>query len=173
MIVRVYKTGLFSVFAHDHEIRAPISDGIIRIAPDPSVEFAVPVAKMTIVDPELGQSKRAEVQSTMLGPKVLDADRYPEIRFRSLRAESGAGNQWVIDGELSIRDHSRPLRVLAKEGSDGHYRGSVKINQKDYGIQPVSLAGGTIQVKAEIQIEFDVVPEESSEGPASPSNRRP
>jgi polyisoprenoid-binding protein YceI len=171
MTVRVYKAGLFSIFAHDHEIRAPISSGIIRIAPAPGVEFAVPVAKMTVVDPDLDRSKRAEVQSTMLGPKVLDADRYPEIRFRSLHAESSAANQWAIDGELSIHDHSRPLRVMANEGSDGHYRGSVMINQKDYGIQPVSLAGGTIQVKAEIQIEFDVVREESPEGP--PANKQP
>ncbi len=112
-----------------------------------------------MLDPELDGEKRAEVQSTMLGPKVLEAERYPEIRFRSTRAETHGAGKWVVAGELSIRDRTRPVRVTAEEGSDQHYRGTVTIRQKDFGIQPISLAGGTIKVKDEIRIEFDLVPQ--------------
>jgi polyisoprenoid-binding protein YceI len=157
--VRVYKAGLFSVFAHDHEIRAPISGGSITVSPNPGVEFAVPTGKMVVLDPDLGSDKRAEVQSTMLGPQVLDAERYPEIRFRSTEAESSSGKKWTVKGQLSIRDRTRPVQVVAQQGSGAGYRGAVRISQKDFGIQPISLAGGTIKVKDEIQIEFEIVPE--------------
>ena len=157
--VRVYKAGLFSVFAHDHEIRAAISAGSVTLSPGPAVEFSVSASKMVVLDPELDSDKRAEVQSTMLGPKVLASERYPEIHFRSTRAESGGGGKWSVEGELTIRGQTRPVRVTAEEGGDGHYRGAVKINQKDFGIQPISLAGGTIKVKDEIRIEFEIVPQ--------------
>jgi polyisoprenoid-binding protein YceI len=167
LIVRVYPTGLFSVFAHDHEIRAPISHGSITLSPRPGVEFTVPTAKMVVLDPKLGRDKRAEVQMTMLGPKVLDVERYPEIRFRSLRAQSSSPGKWVVEGELSIRDRTRPVQVMAMEGNDGNYRGAVTIRQKDYGIQPISLAGGTVKVKDAIRIEFEIARRQEPPPPAA------
>jgi polyisoprenoid-binding protein YceI len=157
--VRVYKAGLLSVFAHDHEIRAAISAGSVTLSPGPAVEFSVPTSKMVVLDPELDSDKREEVQSTMLGPKVLDSKRYPEIHFRSTRAENSGGGKWSVEGELTIRGQTRPVRVTAEEGGDGRYRGTVKIKQRDFGIQPISLAGGTIKVKDEIRIEFEIVPQ--------------
>ena len=160
--VRVYKAGLFSAFAHDHEIHAPISAGNITLSPSPGVEFTVPAGKMVVLDRELDSGKRAEVQSTMLSPKVLDAERYPEIHFRSTRAESSAGGKWTVQGELTIREQTHPVRVTAEEGTDGRYRGAVQISQKDFGIQPISLAGGTVKVKDEIRIEFEIAPQSRS-----------
>ncbi|MGE0407122.1 MAG: YceI family protein [Candidatus Korobacteraceae bacterium] len=155
--VRVFKTGLFSVFAHDHEIRAPLSAGSITLAPNASVEFVVPTAKMVVLDPKLAADKRAEVQETMLGPKVLDVQRYPEIRFRTTQANAAGQGRWIVDGELTIRQETHPVRVTAEVAEDGSYRGAINIRQKDFGIQPISLAGGTIKIKDEIRIEFRVV----------------
>jgi hypothetical protein len=39
---------------------------------------------------------------------------------------------------------------------DGRYRGEAKIQQRDFGIEPIRVAGGTIQVKDELKIEFDI-----------------
>src|SRR5438105_8760426 len=78
LTVRAFKTGLFSGFAHDHEISAPISKGFIDDSAAAKVDFIVEVGNMKVLDQKLPADKRAEVQQTMLGESVLDAKRYPE-----------------------------------------------------------------------------------------------
>ena len=39
----------------------------------------------------------------------------------------------------------------------GHYKGSTSLKQSDFGITPISIAGGTVKVKDEITIDFDIV----------------
>jgi polyisoprenoid-binding protein YceI len=47
--------------------------------------------------------------------------------------------------------------VLAEvTGEPGHYRGSATVRQTDFGIKPVSVAGGTIKVKDEVRVEFEI-----------------
>jgi hypothetical protein len=41
--------------------------------------------------------------------------------------------------------------------SDGRYRGETRLRQTDFGIKPIRIAGGTVSVKDELKIEFDIV----------------
>ena len=84
MTVRVFKSGLFSAFGHDHEISAPIRQGTVNET-DRSVELVVDARKMRVMDKDVSEKDRAEIQETMLGPKVLDTAQFPEIRFHSTR----------------------------------------------------------------------------------------
>jgi YceI-like domain len=152
--VRVFKSGLFSAFAHDHEISAPIVRGTVLQSPQPSVELVFDARRLRVLDPGLAPDKRAEVQKTMLGPQVLDSERFPEITFRSSSVQR-LGGGWRVQGEMTIHGQTRPVTVeVAEAGS--RYRGSVALRQRQFGIQPVSIAGGTVKVKDEIKIEFDV-----------------
>jgi hypothetical protein len=36
------------------------------------------------------------------------------------------------------------------------YRGSARLKQTDFGITPVTVAGGTVKVKDEVKIEFEI-----------------
>jgi hypothetical protein len=38
----------------------------------------------------------------------------------------------------------------------GHYVGTSTLKQREFGITPVSIAAGTVKVKDELQIEFDI-----------------
>ena len=38
----------------------------------------------------------------------------------------------------------------------GHYVGSARIKQTEFGIKPVKVAGGTVKVKDELHIDFDI-----------------
>src|SRR5437016_10527588 len=67
LTVRAFKSGLFSGFAHDHDISAPISSGSIDNSAAGRVEFTVEVSSMKVLDPKLEPDKRTEVQQTMLG----------------------------------------------------------------------------------------------------------
>ena len=156
LTVRVFKAGLFSAFGHNHEIRAPIVRGFFDESEgSPSVELEVDAKQLQALDPDLSDKDRSEVQQTMLGPSVLDAAKFPEIRFRSLAIEKTAAGKWRVHGDLTVHGQTHP--VLAEvNGEPGHYRGSAAVRQTDFGIKPVSVAGGTIKVKDEVRVEFEV-----------------
>ena len=156
LTIHVYKSGLLSAFADNHIIRAPIADGRIGEEGTLAVELTVHAAQMTVLDPTLSLDKRAEVQARMHGPEVLDSGRYPDIRFSSTRVEPDGSSQWHVTGDLTLHGVSRPLTFVAML-RDGHFRGAVSIRQRDFGIQPISIVGGTVKVKDELRIEFDIV----------------
>ena len=157
MTAKVGKSGLFSPFGHNHEIRAPITEGAVHTSSPASVELRVDARRMQVLDPDLSAKDRAEVQKTMLSAAVLDSERFPEIRFVSRAiAVASAENGYRVTGELTLHGVTQPARMDVRE-HDGHYTGSVKLKQTQFGMKPVTVAGGTVKVKDEVEIVFDVV----------------
>jgi hypothetical protein len=155
LTVYVYKSGLFSLFADDHVITAPVASGSISEQPPLSIELAVNAAALTVTDPDLSPDRRADVQARMLGPEVLDAAAFPQIRFASASIEPAGDNQWKVIGRLTIRGRSQPISFAAAS-RNGVYRGEVTISQRDFGIDPIRIAGGTVKVKNEVKIRFEI-----------------
>ena len=91
----------------------------------------------------------------MLGADVLDVNRFPEIRFTSAQAEATNGG-WTVRGELQLHGQIHPVTATVQHQGN-HYRGSVHLKQTEFGITPVTVAGGTVKVKDEVTIDFDVV----------------
>jgi len=81
--IRVFKSGAFSAFAHDHEVEAPIEEGKVDSSAHASVQLRVDSRKMRVLDPDTAADKRAEIQHTMLSDKVLDVEKFPEISYQS------------------------------------------------------------------------------------------
>jgi polyisoprenoid-binding protein YceI len=156
LTVLVYKSGLFSAFADDHIIRAPIATGSISADGPLAVEISVRSATLTVLDPKLSPDKRAEVQTRMLGPEVLDSARFPDITFTSTKIEPAGADRWSVTGRVTIRGTTRPV-AFSVTRQDTRYRGTVTLKQTDFGIKPISIAGGTVKVKDELKIEFDIV----------------
>ena len=155
LTVRVYKSGLFSAFAHNHEIRAAIQRGEVINSDHPSVELSVEAASLQVKDPDVSLKDRGEIQKTMEGPEVLDVGRYPAIHFRSSSVQKTNATHWKIRGELELHGQTRPMSVDVEE-INGHYKGSAILSQKDFGIAPIRIAGGAVKVKDEVKIEFDI-----------------
>jgi len=153
--VRVFKSGFFSGFAHDHEIAAPLSSGAVDAAAL-SVEVHFDARKMTVLDPDVSPSDRAKVQETMLSDKVLDAQRYPEIAFVSRSVKASGTNAYAVEGDLTLHGVTHSITVPVSFAG-GHYTGSVKLKQTDFGIVPIKLFGGSVKVKDLVEISFDVV----------------
>ena len=85
LTVHVYKSGVLSAFGHNHEIAAPIAAGAVD-ASVRTVELRVESRALQVRDPEVSESDRTKIQTTMLGPDVLDSARNPEIAFKSTSA---------------------------------------------------------------------------------------
>jgi polyisoprenoid-binding protein YceI len=155
MTVRVFKSGLFSAFGHEHEISAPIQAGSFTEG-NPSVELAVDARQMRVMDKDVSDKDRAEIQQTMLGPTVLDSEKFLEIRFRSTQVDRLGESKWIVHGDLTIHGQTQPVKVDV-EGQNGHYRGSAEVKQKDFGITPITVGGGAVKVKNELRVEFEIV----------------
>ena len=156
LTVLVYKAGLFSALADNHVLNAPIASGTIATTPTPTIELVVNAAELVPLDPDLDQSKRAEVRTRMLGAEVLDTSRFPTITFVSTAIEAAGSDQWKVSGSLTIHGVTKTVTFPVAR-SDGRYRGETRVRQTDFGIKPIRIAGGTVSVKDELKIEFDIV----------------
>jgi len=153
--VHVNKAGVFRAFGDDHEVRAPIKTGSVDDGSTAVVDLVIDASQMRVLDQGLSDTDRREVQERMLGPQVLDVAQYPEIRFRSTSIDRTAGG-WRVTGQLTLHGATRPI-VVAVTNERGHYRGTAAFRQTNFGITPVSVAGGTVKVKDEVSIDFDIV----------------
>jgi polyisoprenoid-binding protein YceI len=167
--VRVYKSGFFSAFAHDHTIAAPLASGRLDPA-QRSVELRFKTQEMKVLDPGVSDSERAEIERTMKSDKILDIERFPEITFVSSAVESSAADLYRVRGQLALHGTTQPVD-LPVSFSRGHYSGSVKLKQTDFGITPIRLAGGTVKVKDVIEIIFDIVPVAGNQRAAAVSDQ--
>jgi len=155
--IHAFKAGLFSAFAHDHVVAAPIAEGWIDTTGTLGVELRFSAADLRVLDPGLSPGKRAEVQKTMEGPEVLDVARHRDVLFRSASVDPAGENRWAVEGTLTLHGEARPVRAQVRL-EDGRYRGTVTIRQREFKITPVSLLGGAVRVKDEVRVEFEIVP---------------
>ena len=146
--IHVGKAGLFSAAGHEHEVSAPTAAGAIDDSQASHVWLRIEAAKLTVL-PEKDQEA---VQSTMQ-TSVMESAKFPEIRFESTSIRKIDNEKWTITGNLTLhgRTNSMTFDVLDKAGT---YLGQARIKQTDFGIQPISVAGGTIKVLNEVKIDF-------------------
>ena len=154
MTVYVYKQGLFSFAADNHEIDAPIVAGSVDSATH-AVELTVDATKMKVLDPKLAANRRAQVQSNMTGPDVLDVAKYPKIEFRSTKVASD-GQHWDVSGDLTLHGQTHPIVIQVVSSDASHFTGSVMVRQSDFGITPIRILGGTVTVKNDVKVEFAI-----------------
>jgi polyisoprenoid-binding protein YceI len=153
LTIHVGKTGAFSALGHEHEVRAPIQSGKVNKGSRPAVELVVDAEALRVIGKDDSEKDRAEAQETMLGPEVLDSERYHEIVFKSAGAAFAGQQRSILRGNLTLHGHTRPVTVQVML-KDGHYTGGTTVKQTDFGIKPPGKAG--IRPKDEVRIEFDV-----------------
>jgi polyisoprenoid-binding protein YceI len=154
LLIHVSKTGVFSGFADNHEVEARIAKGTLD-AKSGQLKLAVDSRQMQVLDPQLPPDKRRQVQERMQGPEVLDSTHFPEIIFESTHVEHDQEGSVVVNGRLSLHGTTKPISLVAHQ-KNGRYAGTFVLKQRDFGIIPISIAGGTVKVKDELAIDFDI-----------------
>ncbi len=167
--VRALVGGLLSsVAGHDHTIAirdfygaAQFTYGSVTPA---SLQFTIRADSLAVTD-KVSESDRNKIQTTMRN-EVLDVNSYPEITFKSTeitatRVEEGK-YETRITGDLTLHGTTRQLTINAFVtfyATSLHADGQFALRQTEYGIRPVSVAGGTIKVKDELKFSFHIVAE--------------
>ena len=153
MTVSVYKEGIFSFAADNHEVAAPLIAGSYNDE-DKSVEVTVDATRMQVQDPP---SRRDQVQANMVGPDVLDVHKYPTIVFRSTQIRASDSSHWNVSGDLTLHGQTHPIDFDVTPTSATGFSGTAVIRQTNFGITPIKIAGGTVRVKDDVKVSFDVV----------------
>ena len=162
--IELGRAGLLKAFGDDHLIR--VTDYRCEVSLDEqtpaksAISLTIRTQSLEVTDPGLAAEKRAEVQRRMQGPEVLDVARYPEIKFVSRRLTPAGNQRFRVEGDLRIRDSTRPVAfevTFAPEAGVRHVSGEARVRQTDFGIQPVSAGAGTVKVKDEMKIVFHIL----------------
>jgi polyisoprenoid-binding protein YceI len=154
--VHVSKRGVFGFFGDDHDINGPILNGSYD-GDSQTVDVTVDAASLRVLDPKLSLQNRNDVQANMVGPEVLDVAHYPAIHFSSKQAAVSGSNRSKIEGDLTLHGQTHPVTLQVTKTDEQHFTGSATFRQTAFGITPIRVAGGTISVKDEVTVDFEIV----------------
>ena len=107
-------------------------------------------------DPKIDAKDQATIQ-THMEEMTLETTKFPEITFRSSRAQKLADGQWKVDGDLSLHGVTKAVSLTVKQTGESYTTHTV-LKQTDFGITPISIGGGMIKVKNEVEIDFQIFP---------------
>jgi polyisoprenoid-binding protein YceI len=166
--MHVGKTGIGSFAGHDHNIFAPSLQGEVNADLEDlgksTVEVLFNARAMECSAEGEPDGDAPKVTQAMRGPHVLNAARFPVIRFRSQKVSgkklSATSYQLEVEGELSLHGTTKPVVVPLKvevQGSTLTADGKVTLKQTDYGIKPTTAAGGLVQVEDEVPVTLHIV----------------
>lgn len=170
----VFRAGPMARLGHNHVVQAKNIRGEIQLAPDirqsrffiemPVKDFQVDAAGARLDEgaafmPQPDEEAIAGTVRNMLGEKVLDAVSYPTIEIRSVALN---GPTWGMDATVSITVHgvTREMVVptaVEQSGDRLIVTAFFAINQSDFGITPMSILGGALQVDNTVRVRIRIV----------------
>jgi polyisoprenoid-binding protein YceI len=166
--VFVGKSGLFSALAHNHEIGVKSFSGRVIVpaagAGAGSLEMEVDAPSLEVLDKEPSEEDKKKIFNSMHN-EVLESAKYQKITFKSVSVsdvkQTGSdAYSFVVNGDLTLHGVTKRIAIpVAANVTPQQLRatGKYTLKQTDYGIRPYSAAGGTIKVKDEVVVNFNIV----------------
>src|ERR1700687_510736 len=163
--VRAFATGLLSAFGHNPTIAIPDFEGEIVFNPEAveqsSLRLVIHATSLIVTD-DIREKDRRDINRAMQ-EEVLESDSYADIIYECSRmtaSKIGEGQYWgTLNGALTLHGVKRnqPVPVRIAMNSDVlRATGEFSIRQSDYDIRPVSAAAGTVKLKDELKLSFDI-----------------
>jgi polyisoprenoid-binding protein YceI len=163
--VKVFATGMLSAFAHNPTIAIPDFEGEVSLNPEAveqsSLRMVIHAASLTVTD-DISEKDRREINRKMQ-EEVLETNSFPDIEYECSRVSGSkiieGQHTVVLKGDLTLHGVTRSQPVSARVGLNGDLlraTGDFPVRLSDYEIRPVSAAGGTIKLKDELKLWFDI-----------------
>jgi polyisoprenoid-binding protein YceI len=168
LVVRVGRAGLLAFAGHDHEVAVPVIEGRVTLdrtnVNRSSVSAQFDAAAMTVTGRGEPPADVPEVQRVMRSDRVLDVARYPRIAFSSRRislVEASPDRMTLrVEGQLTLRGITQPVTVPVEVRLSGDRltaTGKAIVQQTLFGIRPVTAGAGTVRVKDDVEVVFNIV----------------
>ncbi len=162
LTVFVGKAGALSFLAHDHNMAVRSYSGrVIVPAAGPaqgSLELDVDAKSLAILD-KISEKDRSEITNSM-NKVVLESGKLPKIAFRSVGVSNVNGASLTVNGDLTLHGITKRIAVPVTISATPQLlraTGKYVLKQTDFGITPYSAAAGSIKVKNEVVISFNLV----------------
>jgi len=172
LIVRLYKEGFFSGFAHNHIVMAREFSGAVEFdefdptrfkisveVPTNSIASDLPEIRRKYGMEELSHKNWIEINKTMRSSSQLDIEKYPLVSFISDSLRIIEGERFEITGEFSLHGVTKLIVVpvtISVENGILKLQGGFSFLQSDYNIKPFSGALGTVRNKDEALLKFNI-----------------
>jgi len=115
------------------------------------------------VQDDISNKDRREIERLM-NQEVLETAKFPEIRYEapaiSVTKMSDMLYSATLNGSLTFHGVTRNQSISARValfGSMLRASGDFSLNQTDYDIKLVSVAGGALKLKDELKFSFEIV----------------
>jgi polyisoprenoid-binding protein YceI len=140
-------------------------------------QFSEATATITIDDDPLKTSVTASIVAASVTTGQADrdnhlrtgdffeAEKYPTIDFKSTGIKSHDGNEFVLDGELTIKGVTKPVELVVEfEGATTSpygqqvfgFEAKTEIDREDWGLTwNVALESGGVMIGKKIKIEIE------------------
>jgi polyisoprenoid-binding protein YceI len=126
-----------------------------------SLIIRVDASSLHLVD-DISERDRREIERNM-HRDVLETSRFPEILYASSRVDVLEHNQNTyslnLEGNLTLHGQTRALTIQPKVTlNSGLLRafGEFSLYQSDYHIELISIGGGTLKIRDELRLKFDL-----------------
>ncbi|WP_433966661.1 YceI family protein [Tunturiibacter gelidiferens] len=167
--VQAFATGLLSAVGHNPTIGVRNFSGDVNFSSEAiqGSEFRMSIkANSLSVQDDISDKDRREIERLM-NERVLETAKYPEIVYEApLFSITRMGESLYtanLDGSLTLHGVTHRLPVTARVAIFGtvlRASGDFTLKQTDYGIRPISVAGGAIKLKDELKFCFEMVARE-------------
>jgi hypothetical protein len=166
VVMEVRRAGSLARLGHDHVVASRDVQGYV--APNEGLaDLYVPLDRLIVDEPALREEagfdtkpSEADIAGTrdnMLG-RVLEAERYPFALVTVSDVVPGADNS-AVQVALTLHGITRTTRIPVRIGTQDDeiaVNGSMVVKQTDFGIAPLSILGGAIQVQDEVTLRFQI-----------------
>lgn len=162
--VQAFAGGMLSMFAHSPTFAVRDFQGELRVESDrlasATLDVIVRAVSLDLLD-NVRPADRQEIESRMRR-EVLEVGDFPEIRFESTGIAARPPNQYRVQiaGLLSLHgvtSHERAEGELQLYDDGIRLAGEFSLRMSDYRIRPVTALGGSIRLRDDVQVVFDIV----------------
>ena len=136
------------------------ADATITIGEDPLQSSVTATIRTASV--HTGQADRDNHLRT---GDFFEAEKYPTMEYRSTGIKSFEGNEFVLDGELTIKDVTRPVELLVEFEGAGRspygfdifgFSATADVDREDWGLTyNMALESGGVMIGKKVKIEIE------------------
>jgi polyisoprenoid-binding protein YceI len=124
-----------------------------------TLEGSARVDSISVVEP-------AAMRGSLLGPEFFDAERHPEVTFRSTEIRLADDGRAEVEGELTMKGTSRPVSAAGqfsapRQAAFGEIAGlqlGTTIDRREFGFDwQMELPEGGVAVGWDVQLDIDLL----------------
>lgn len=167
VVIEVRRAGSLARLGHDHVVASHDLQGYVL--PDAGrADLYVALDELVVDEPDLRRKAGFDTEPSVeaiagtrrnMLERTLETQHYPfaSIGVRGIEARRG-GYDATADVAITLHGTTRTVQapVHINAGGDMLVTGRVTLAQTDFGIVPLSIVGGAIQVQDQVIVRFDV-----------------